>query len=137
MKTEDKAKQPEYIRTLSVQKTESIYDALIRLVVCEKGYRDPSLTAGIIAKKLDVPSRYLSAVCQQRYRASYPQLVNDCRIREAMYMLVDHHFANMTTEQISAAVGYSNRQNFYVAFIQRAGMTPAEYRKRYSNDEVC
>ena len=34
----------------------------------------------------------------------------------------------MTIEDIALAVGFQNRQCFYVAFYKRLGITPREYR---------
>lgn len=134
---EKSVKKPNYINTISVNLIERVYDEIIRTVVVEKGYRDCKLTAGKIATQLNVPGRYISAVCQLRYRDSFPQLINDARIREAQFMLSNHHFADMTMSEIAAAVGYSNRQNFYVAFYQRTKMTPVDFRKKYSDDTTA
>jgi AraC-like DNA-binding protein len=55
-------------------------------------------------------------------------MVNEFRIKEAMYMLKDRRYLNMTIEDIALAVGFQNRQCFYVAFYKRVGITPREYR---------
>ena len=55
-------------------------------------------------------------------------MVNEFRIKEAMYMLKDRRYLNMTIEEIALAVGFQNRQCFYVAFYKRVGITPREYR---------
>ena len=43
-------------------------------------------------------------------------------------MLKDRRYLNMTVEDIALAVGFQNRQCFYVAFYKRLGITPREYR---------
>lgn len=43
-------------------------------------------------------------------------------------MLKDRRYLNMTIEDIALAVGFQNRQCFYVAFYKRLGITPREYR---------
>ena len=63
-----------------------------------------------------------------RYQDNYSQMVNEFRIKEAMYMLKDRRNQNMTIEDIALAVGFQNRQCFYVAFYKRVGITPREYR---------
>ena len=63
-----------------------------------------------------------------RYQDNYSQMVNEFRIKEAMYMLKDRRYLNMNIEDIALAVGFQNRQCFYVAFYKRVGITPREYR---------
>ena len=44
--------------------------------------------------------------------------------------MVDKRYLDETIEEISAAVGFSNRQSFYAAFYRIMGETPNSYRKR-------
>ena len=102
----------------------------------EKKYRDPKYTAAKLAKDVGVNSRCLAAVINIRYRENFSQMVNDFRIREVQYMLSDPHFQDTPMEEISAAVGYTTRQSFHLAFYKRTGMTPKAYRRKYKNLEV-
>ena len=45
--------------------------------------------------------------------------------------MVDKRYANETIEEISSAVGFSNRQSFYAAFYRIMGETPNSYRKKH------
>jgi methylphosphotriester-DNA--protein-cysteine methyltransferase len=44
--------------------------------------------------------------------------------------MVDKRYAEENIEEISAAVGFANRQSFYAAFYRIMGETPNGYRKR-------
>ena len=57
-------------------------------------------------------------------------MVNEFRVKDAMYMLKDQHNARMSMEEVAAQVGFSNRQSFYAAFYKRTGCTPREFRLR-------
>ena len=96
--------------------------------IVEKKYRDCNYSAKKMAEELNTNVRYISAIINMRYQDNYSQMVNEFRIKEAMYMLKDRRYLNMNIEDIALAVGFQNRQCFYVAFYKRVGITPREYR---------
>jgi AraC-like DNA-binding protein len=130
---EKKIKRPDYQTQHSPEYVERIFDMVIQKVVMEKKYRDPEYNAAKLAKDVGVNSRCLAAVINIRYRDNFSQMVNDFRIREVQYMLSDPHFKEMSMEEISAAVGYTTRQSFHLAFYKRMGVTPRAYRSKYKN----
>ena len=46
------------------------------------------------------------------------------------HLLVDKRYADKNVEEISAMVGFANRQSFYAAFYKNVGVTPNAYRKQ-------
>lgn len=126
--TEKKKKEAAYITALSTTLVEEIYEKILLKFVVEKKYRDATYTAAKMAEEIDCNARYISAVVHLRYRDNFSQLINDFRIKEAMYMITDRHFADLKMEDIALATGFANRQCFYSAFFRKNGMTPLEYR---------
>ena len=126
--TEKKKKEVSYIGALSTQLVETIYEKILLKLVVEKKYRDADYTASKMAEEIGYNARYISAVVHLRYRDNFSQLVNDFRIKEAMYMITDRHFADLKMEDVARATGFANRQCFYSAFFRKNGMTPLEYR---------
>ena len=126
--TEKKKKEAAYTTALSTTLVEEIYEKILLKFVVEKKYRAPAYTAAKMAEEIGYNARYISAVVHLRYRDNFSQLINDFRIKEAMYMITDRHFADMKMEEIAHATGFANRQCFYSAFFRKNGMTPLEYR---------
>ena len=126
--TERKKKEASYIGALSTSLVEEIYEKILLKFVVEKKYRDPEYTAAKLAEEIGCNARYISAVVHLRYRDNFSQLINDFRIKEAMYMITDKHFADLKMEDVARATGFANRQCFYSAFFRKNGMTPLEYR---------
>ena len=126
--TEKKKKEASYIGALSTSLVEEIYEKILLKFVVEKKYRDPEYTAAKMAEEIGCNARYISAVVHLRYRDNFSQLINDFRIKEAMYMITDKHFADLKMEDVARATGFANRQCFYSAFFRKNGMTPLEYR---------
>ena len=85
-----------------------------------------------LAKELKTNTRYISAVINSRFNTNFSCLINEYRIKEALHRMVDKRYAEETIEEISAAVGFANRQSFYAAFYRIMGETPNSYRKRQS-----
>lgn len=132
---EKKKKEATYINALSTTLVEEIYEKILLKFVVEKKYRDPEYTAAKMAEEIGHNARYISAVVHLRYRDNFSQLINDFRIKEAMYMITDKHFADKKMEEIATATGFANRQCFYSAFYRKSGMTPTDYRNLYSTHQ--
>ena len=126
--TEKKSKAPLYRSLLNADMIEDLFEKIMAKFVVEKKYRDPDYSAKEMADELGTNTRYISAVINMRYQDNYSQMVNEFRIKEAMYLLKNFHARKMTMEDIALNVGFSNRQSFYSAFYKRTGMTPRDYR---------
>lgn len=109
---------------------DELYDGILNKVVAEKKYRDPNYSAKDLANDLKTNTRYLSAVVNSRFGMNYSCLLNEYRIKDALHMLTDKRYAEKTIEEISALVGFANRQSFYAAFYKNVGITPSKYRRQ-------
>ena len=109
---------------------DELYDKILNIVVVQKKYKDPNYSAKDLAKELKTNTRYLSAVVNSRFGMNYSCLLNEYRIKDALHLLVDKRYMDKNVEEISAMVGFANRQSFYAAFYKNVGETPNGYRKR-------
>ena len=126
--TERKIKDATYRTLVRAELVDELYEQILQKLVVEKKYRDPKYNAQVLAKELNTNSRYISAVVNLRFNMNYSCLVNEYRIRESQYLLIDKRYADKTIEEISAMVGFANRQSFYASFYKIMGVTPREYR---------
>lgn len=127
---ERKIKEAAYRGMIRAELADELYDKIMNILIVEKKYKDPNYSARDLAKELNTNTRYLSAVINSRFGMNYSCLVNEYRIKEALHLLVDKRYADKNVEEISAMVGFSNRQSFYAAFYKNTGETPNGYRKR-------
>ena len=65
---------------------------------------------------------------------NYSCLLNEYRVKDALRLLADKKNAEKNVEEISAMVGFANRQSFYAAFYKYMNETPNSYRKRHLGD---
>lgn len=117
-----------YREMIRAELADKLYDEILRIIVAQKKYKDPHYSAKDLAKELKTNTRYLSGVINSRFGMNYTCLINEYRIREAKHLLVDKRYTDKTIEEISAMVGFANRQSFYAAFYKHVGGTPREYR---------
>lgn len=132
--TEKKVKAPLYRTLLNPELVETLYQQIMEKFIVEKKYRDPNYSAQLLAEELGTNTRYISAVINLRFQDNYSQMVNDFRIKDAMYLLKDKHNDKMTVEDIALAVGFANRQSFYAAFYKRTGTSPREFREANASE---
>lgn len=128
---EKKNKQAAYRSLIRPELADELYDKIMNIVVVQKKYKDPTFSAKQLAKDLQTNTRYLSAVVNSRFGQNYSCLLNEYRIKDALHLMVDKRYADKTMEEISAMVGFANRQSFYAAFYKNVGETPNNYRKKY------
>lgn len=125
-----KIKNAAYREMIRAELADELYDKIMNIIVLQKKYKDPNYSAKDLAKELKTNTRYLSAVINSRFGMNYSCLVNEYRIKDALHLLVDKRYSEKNVEEISAMVGFSNRQSFYAAFYKNVGETPNGYRKR-------
>ncbi len=126
--TEKKEKAATYRNLVRAELVDELYEKILHKFVVEKKYRIVDYSAKQLADELGTNTRYISAVVSLRFNMNYSCLINEYRIKDAMYMLIDKRCAEMTMEEISAQVGFANRQSFYAAFYRIHQCSPRQYK---------
>jgi YesN/AraC family two-component response regulator len=130
-----KEKVAAYRSLIRPELADKLYDKILDIVVVQKKYRDPDFSAKDLAKELKTNTRYLSAVVNSRFGQNYSCLLNEYRVKDALHLLADKRYADKNVEEISAMVGFANRQSFYAAFYKNVGKTPNGYRKECGDED--
>lgn len=126
---EKKVKVAAYRNMIRPDLADELYEKILNIIVIQKKYRQSDYTAKALAKELKTNTRYLSAVVNSRFGENYSCLLNEYRIKDAVHLLTDKRYADKSVEEISAMVGFANRQSFYAAFYKYVGRTPNGFRK--------
>lgn len=91
----------------------------------EENYRAGSLREA--ARLLHYDYFWLSREIAQRTGRTYTELLQEKRLAQAAYYLKNTRDG---IEEISAAVGYTNKSYFYRIFTEKYGLSPGKYRRR-------
>lgn len=120
-----------YQRTrLSEEAIRDIRQTLERMVITDRGYRDPNLSLGLLAQRMGISPTYLSQVINREFRMNFRDFVNSRRVTAAQDMLRDRACSGTPVMQIGMAVGFNSGSAFYAAFQRFARTTPLSFRKR-------
>lgn len=115
------------------QKTENYPLPLSRSnKIIEKNFSN-QLSIEQIAKGANTSESYLYSLFRQHLKSSPHQYLLRCRLRHARTMLADNKFS---IKEIAAICGFENIESFYRAFRKNSRMTPFEYRKIHSPENV-
>ena len=123
-----KEKEAAYRSLVSPKRMDEMQEQIMDIIVMQKKYRDVNYSAKKLAKELGTNTRYISAVVNTRFHMNYCQFVNKHRIDEAMSILTDKRYCDLSMEEVGDMVGFANRQAFYGAFYRFTGITPRQYR---------
>lgn len=133
---EKKIKDAAYRNMIRADLADELYQKIVDLVIVKKKYKDPNFSSKDLAKLLKTNTRYLSAVVNSRFGMNYSCLLNEYRVKDALRIMADKKNADKNIEEISAMVGFANRQSFYAAFYRIVGETPNGYRKRILTEKL-
>lgn len=129
--TEIKPKAALYRSLVSPELMDELKEKILTKILFEKKYKDKDYSAKQLAEELGTNTRYISAVVNVKFHMNYTSFVNKYRVEEAMTILADKRYADLTMEDVSAMVGYANRQSFYASFYRILGITPRDYRLKH------
>lgn len=91
--------------------------------------REPDLTCEKIAETVHYSVSQIQRMLWDEFGMNFGELLREIRIRNACGLLKTTDYP---VESIALWSGYTSRDGFYQAFTSDQGMTPAEYRKRFS-----
>lgn len=81
-----------------------------------------------IANHLSLNKIYMERLFKQETGMSVWTYLNNIRIEKSLYYLTE---LNIPIGNIDELVGIHSRQNFYLLFKKKYGISPAQYRKKY------
>ncbi len=108
---------------------EALITQLKSLFEVDKVYLDPDLTLNQLAQKVGTNRATLSRVINHYFNKSFPALLNQYRVNEALRLLTEKSSKDYKLEVIGEMCGYRNRQVFHSAFKRETGITPKHFRK--------
>ncbi|WP_172826914.1 helix-turn-helix domain-containing protein [Flammeovirga sp. SJP92] len=98
----------------------------------EKLYTKQDLTLNEVAGIMGMPSHKLTKLIQQSYKMSFPELVNDYRVRAFTKKVMMGEAEKSTLLSIAYEVGFHSKSTFNRAFKKSTGVTPKEFMKKTS-----
>jgi ligand-binding sensor domain-containing protein/AraC-like DNA-binding protein len=101
----------------------------------EKPYRDPNITLAKLAARLSIPTKQMSQIINEEREQNFKNFLNQYRVEEACKKLLDPKEKDFVLLKIAHEVGFNSKSVFNAAFKKFTGMSPSEYRKKFSDFE--
>lgn len=114
----------------------TIMNELDEIMKQDKIYLDKNLTINKVSKLLATNRTYLSQEIKAHCNCNFNEYVKKHRIDEALHLLSDADYANLTIEAIATKVGFNSKSTFNYAFKKITGVTPSYYREHTFADAV-
>jgi len=99
------------------------------IIIENKGYSQPSLSLGEVAKKLKVPSKYLSYLINKHYKTNFKSFINTLRVQEIITNVNAGTHKHMTLLGIAMEAGFNSKSSFNTIFKEQTGKSPSNYFK--------
>lgn len=90
-------------------------------------YKNPGLTAAVVAARLSKNHRMVSEVISRCHASNFKSYVNEMRIAEAVRLLADGWLHDHTIDALAEECGFCNRITFYRVFKRIKGVAPTEF----------
>ena len=107
-------------------------ESLARMMTQDRAYRDPDLTIGMIAARVETPEyrvrRHINGGLGYRNVSDY---LNEHRIAEVRSALTDRAQADVPILTIAMDAGFGSLVMFNRVFKERQGETPSAFRRRH------
>ena len=94
----------------------------------EKLYLLPDLNLKILADKIQVSERKLSAFFGEVLNSSFYDSINSFRVEEAKIILKTNAVESHSITGIGLSCGFSSKSSFYRIFKNKTGLSPSVYR---------
>jgi AraC-like DNA-binding protein len=95
-----------------------------------RGFTNPDLTIGDVAKQLAEPVRDVSHVVNHNLARNFYDLVNSYRVQAAEQIFTTEPASAATITDVMYQVGFNSKSSFNTQFKQKTGLTPSEYRRK-------
>lgn len=112
---------------LTKERSERLYQELIRLVGEEKIYTKKDLSIDDLASRLQVHPNYLSQVINEKAGKNFYDFVNHYRLEEFKRLLSDPEKRNLTLYSLAMDCGFNSKSSFNRHFKKVTGQTPSHY----------
>jgi len=113
---------------------------LLQLMDTNAPYLDPKLSILELSQMLSTNRTYLSRAINQQLQTTFPNFINEYRVREAIRLIRSGFMVQHTQEALARECGFANRTVFSQVFKKHTGVTPsffaANYQKGNKNWEL-
>ena len=115
-------------KQLQGKQATQIQRQLHALMIEKQCFANPSLKLQEVAQEINTTPHLLSQVLNDHLGKSFPEFINEYRVKAACDLLHQPH--NLTMEGVGKEVGFRSKSAFYAAFKKYKHLTPSQFAKQ-------
>lgn len=129
----DKKETEKYVRSGLKEKQASSYlEKLINCMETRKPYLNRNLSILDLSELTGIPRHHITQVLNEVYGRNFFTFINEYRVNEVISRFGDPKNNNFTILAIAYDAGFNSKTTFNSIFKNQTGMTPSEYREKFS-----
>ncbi|MDR3253049.1 MAG: helix-turn-helix domain-containing protein, partial [Tannerella sp.] len=101
----------------------------IEILIAGGLYKDSNLSLEMLAEKTGHIQNYISKAINRCTGKHFKAYVNEYRIKEAIHILSDAKYANLSIDSLAYESGFNDRTIFYRVFKKTTGLSPSDFKK--------
>ncbi|WP_109700710.1 helix-turn-helix domain-containing protein [Chitinophaga deserti] len=109
-------------------------EALHRAMAAERLYLDPEMTASVLAERIGVPVKTLSAVLNRQMGKGFNEYINSWRVEAVKDRMKDPACKHLTLSGIAFECGFNSQPTFQRAFRAVTGCSPREFLRQQGGE---
>lgn len=114
---------------LTKSQIQGFKDAINSYFEKERPYLDIDFSFKQLSQTLNISTHQLSQTFTEGFRKTYPQVLKELRIGEAVKRLQDVKYAHLSIYGIALDCGFNSKSAFNQAFKEISGFTPTGFKK--------
>lgn len=111
-----------------------IMETIEQAMLSKQLYKHNDLTLDVLATETGLNRYYISTALNRCTGKNISSYVNEYRIKEAIRIMSEPGYKNLTLDAIAEEAGFNDRQNFHRVFKKKTGLSPGSFRKNINGE---
>ncbi|MFB9053068.1 helix-turn-helix domain-containing protein [Formosa undariae] len=90
-------------------------------------FRNPNFSMNDFVKAINIPKSHLCYIFKYHAIVTFEEYINYCRIKDALRLIEEGYFDNITVEELSKKVGFNSCNLFLIAFRKQTKLEPKDF----------
>jgi len=113
------------------EKQQQLFNNIHLYVKDHKIFTDPFLSLESLAEDINMSKGHLSFLINTYSERNFSEYINEFRVDQVKYWILDKDFVNYTIESIGLESGFNSKSTFYTAFKKFTDLTPSQFKQMH------
>ena len=115
------------------EKQQRLFSRIDTFVKDQKIFLDPYLSLESLAEMMNMSSGHLSFLINNYSEHNFSDYINELRVNQSKSFIKNDAYINYTILSIGLESGFNSKSTFYAAFKKFTGLSPAQFKTKFTN----